>query len=230
MIECSRLRLGSYSMKKKIINFYRKIVISTLWPVAFLLSGCTSEKTKHVQRPVPLNPSSAETQTLDLIAYYRQEKYPMVIKSAQILLEKDPKNWEAELFRGLAYFNYGDKEAANISFGNIPENIRKNMVDSCLELQAIKSRSNRKDLQQVANKFFPDCLSDLLKDSAPFEKQAMNKSDILNLGRLYDLSMSGEDDPEIRKFKEQKFLKTHDLSEEQLSEITARYLELLAEE
>ncbi len=215
-------------MKINIKNLYCKGTLLTLGPLAIMLAGCFTD-TKPIQRPISVNQSTTETHTLDLVSYYRNEKYPMVIKSAQALLKTNPEHWEARFFLGLAYFNYGDKEAANTTFTSIPENVRQNMVDSCLELQGVNSTSNTKDLQDIAKQFFPDCLSDLIKFSAPTEKLMIDDKAILNYGRLYDSSISNEDDPEIRKLKEQKFLKTHKLTEDQLSEITARYLELLTE-
>ena len=216
-------------MRIKLKNLYRKRAILTLWPMLILLAGCSSNSTS-VKRPISSMQSVTETSNLDLITYYRNEKYPMVIKSAQALLKSEPENWEARFFLGLAYFNYGDNEAAVTTFKLIPENVRSNMVDSCLELQGLNSISNEKQLSKLASKLFPDCLNDLIKPTETSNELAIDDNAVRNYGQLYDASISGEDDPEVRKLKEQKFLKKHKLSEEQLSEITARYLELIAEE
>ena len=216
-------------MKIKLKNLYRKSTFLTFWPVFIVLAGCISDNTS-VKRPISSIQAVSQTSNLDLITYYRNEKYPMVIKSAQMLLKSDPENWEAKFFMGLAYFNYGDNEGAFTTFKLIPENVRSNMVDSCLELQGLNSTSNEKQLSKLASKFFPDCLNDLTKPTKISNEIEIDDNAVKNYGQLYDASISTEDDPKVRKLKEQEFLKKHKLSEEQLSEITARYLELIAEE
>ena len=113
---------------------HRRRINFVLWPALIMLAGCFSEVTP-IKRPNSSTQRVNKISNLDLIEYYRSEKYPMVIKSAASLLREEPENWEARLFQGLAYFNYGDIDSANQTFGQIPENIRHNMVDSCLELQ-----------------------------------------------------------------------------------------------
>lgn len=210
-------------------NMHRRRINFVLWPALILLAGCFSEVTP-IKRPNSSTQRVNKVSNLDLIEYYRSEKYPMVIKSAASLLKEQPENWEARLFQGLAYFNYGDIDSANQSFGQIPEHIRHNMVDSCLELQNLNSPTNLDKLRGVATKFFKDCLTDLKKPSQISEEIRITDEVVLKYGKLYDESISGEDDPDIRKLKEQKFLQTHSLTEDQLSEITAQYLELIAED
>ena len=216
-------------MRIKLKNLYRKRTILTFWPMLIVLAGCVSTSTS-VKRPISSIQSVSQTSNLDLITYYRNEKYPMVIKSAQVLLKSEPENWEARFFMGLAYFNYGDNDGAFATFKVIPENVRSNMVDSCLELQGLNSIPNQKQLSKLASKFFPDCVNDLTKPTNTSNEIEIDDNAVLNYGQLYDASISTEDDPKVRKLKEQEFLKKHKLSEEQLSEITARYLELIAEE
>ncbi len=210
-------------------NLYSKRTILTLWPLLIFLSGCLSDSTT-VKRPISATQLTPETSTLELIKYYRNEKYPMVIKSTQELLKSQPNNWEARLFMGLAYFKYGDSEAASNTFNLIPENIRNNMVDSCLELQGLSLTTNTEKLRELTMKFFPDCQEDLSKPEKPSKELEIDDKTVKNYGQLYDASISNEDDPEIRKLKEQEFLKKYKLTEDQLSEITARYLEIIAED
>ena len=210
-------------------NLYSKRTILILWPLLIFLSGCLSDSTT-VKRPISAAQLTPETSTLELITYYRNEKYPMVIKSTQELLKSQPNNWEAILFMGLAYFKYGDNEAASSTFNLIPENIRNNMVDSCLELQGLSLTTDTEKLRQLTKKFFPDCLEDLNKPDSSSKELMFDDQTVKNYGQLYDASISSEDDPDIRKLKEQEFLKKYKLTEDQLSEITARYLEIIAEE
>ena len=216
-------------MRIKLENLYRKRTILTLWPLLIFSGGCISNN-EPVKRPISTTQSMQKSTTLELVTYYRNEKYPMAIKSAQALLKSEPNNWEARLFLGLAYFNYGDDETSVTVLGSIPENIRSSMLDSCLELQSLHSKSNQKKLRELALKFFPDCLDDLTKPADIPEEIEIDDKTVRNYGQLYDASLSGEDDPEIRKLKEEEFLQRHKLTEEQLSEITARYLELITED
>ena len=216
-------------MKINLKQFNGMRTILALWPILIFSAGCFSDNSP-VKRPVSTTQSVSETSTLELVTYYRNQKYPMVIKSAQALLKSEENNWEARFFLGLAYYNYGDIEAADTTFSSIPEKIRHNMVDSCLELQGLNSNSEEKRLSTLAMKFFPDCLKDLKIPKPSSQTFELNDDAIKNYGQLYDASIAAEDDPDLRRLKELEFLKKHRLTEDQLTEITARYLELITEE
>lgn len=197
--------------------------------ICCIFQGCGT-KMERIQRPTTESNKQQSNFNLVLEANYRDQKYPIVIKNAEDFLSKNSEAWDVRLLLGLAYFNFGDIEKATLVFSQIPKEVRSEMVDSCLELQAAKTVDNVTNLMKIAETYFPDCLDDLRTEGSTMVKTELSDSLIRKYGRLYDEIISRNDEPEIRKLKELDFMKRYNFDERDLNEITSRYLEILADD
>lgn len=192
-----------------------------------LFSACCSE-VEQVNRPSSEVKHSEVDISLTIEADYRAQKYPIVIKTAEEFIRTNPESWEIHLFLGLAYFNYGDHEKAKSIFNSIPPESRNRLTDSCLELQVINTAQSNAEVIEMSETFFPDCINDLKKPNLPPEPLKLDSDLVLKLGKMYDAEIAKEDNPQKRKLIEKEFIRKHKLTEEELTEISARYLEMIS--
>ena len=104
-------------MKINLKQFNGKRTILALWPILIFSAGCFSDNSP-VKRPVSTTQSVSETSTLELVTYYRNQKYPMVIKSAQALLKLEENNLVSVDFISNKCPSIVDKNASMELFDN----------------------------------------------------------------------------------------------------------------
>ena len=117
-----------------------------------------------------------------------------------------------------------------MSFAKISPEERSLLAESCLELRELNTTKSKEVVHSLASTYFPDCLAELSQPDDSQESLSFSKEQVMRYGRFYDEGMQKEDDPEIRRMKEEAFLKEYQLTEEQLGEITSRYLDYLADD
>jgi|GEM_PF-2281424 tetratricopeptide (TPR) repeat protein len=190
-------------------------------------TGCSNSPVSP-KRPVADKPVQTDD-LLSIEASYHQGKYLEALSLLDSYLSKHPNNPDALFLQGLVYFQSGDLKGTRQSFSRIPQKERSLLAESCLELRELNSAQSKDKILELAREFFTDCLQELETTTKAVENLTFTKDQIMKYGQFYDQVMGQEDDAEIRRMKEEAFLKKYSLSEDQLGEITSRYLDYLAE-
>lgn len=193
-----------------------------------ILTGCTSKSQAPV-RPSPAQNQPSSSLYLAETAFQSGQNL-QALNLVNSIISKDPRNVQALFLQGLIYLKSGDFEQGRKSFAEISPADRTTLVESCIELKELQNEKNQEPIRNLAQLFFPDCLEELNEKLEYTEPHSMAEEEIIRYGQLLDKALEGEDDPEIRRLKEEAFLKQYQLTGEQLDEITSRYLDYLADQ
>jgi len=191
------------------------------------LLGCLGDSSSSQQSGAG---SESSVEFIDIHKHYRDQRYSVALKALDELMLGQPHRAEAILLKGFILLRTGDSPGAHFEFSKVPESERALMAESCPELREIESSGKAPEVMRAAKEFFPDCVPELGQSVASSDDTEFPKEKVLFLGKLYDQAIRHEGDLEVRRKKEEAFLKKHGLSETQLGEITSRYLDCLAEE
>ena len=227
MINLFAVRLShSYRQKPSMISQILKL--GWCLGTALILAGCTTTSQAPVRpastKPEPSNALySAETA-------FHSGKHLQSLNLLNTIIASDPNNAQALFLQGLIYLKTGDLEQSKKSFEAISADERTVLAESCIELSELETERNRVTIQTIAQLYFPDCLAELNSKTQRVDLNSLTEDEVIKYGRLLDQVMQGEDDPEIRRLKEEAFLQEHQLTNDQLDEITTKYLDYLADQ
>ena len=194
--------------------------------IILFLEGCFENSSSPQQSAHSVDDSA--NSLLDVHNHYSNQRYTIALNAVDEFLAQQPSSAQALLLKGFILLRTGDSSGAQSDFSRIPVSERALMTDSCLELREIGASGKLAEVLQIARVYFPDCLSELSQPLPAVEGLVLSKQKIIFLGQLYDQAIRKEGDLQVRKKKEEDFLKKHGLSESQLGEITSRYLDYLA--
>lgn len=213
-------------------NLFKALALTSL-----VLGGCTSSGTKTPPKQSEPRPS-VETRkpSAGELLNRAQElgnagKTQEALQILAPLTSGDFKN-DALMMQGFFHLKEGQASRASDSFKKIPEEDRQLMAEACMEFSNLKGKIANELLIATAKTWFLDCVPELEPDSKPQQviSLKLSREEILKLGNLYEELMNRTEDDDLRRRMELQFLQEHNLTEAQLTELTARYLEISAED
>ncbi len=213
-------------------NLFKTAVLTSL-----IFGGCTSSSTK-----APLKQSeprhSVETRKPSagelLNRAHELGNAGKIQEAFQVLhpLTSGEFRNDALMMQGFFHLKEGHASRASDSFKKIPEEDRQLMAEACMEFSNLKGKIANELLIATARTWFTDCVAELEPESKPQQvvNLKLSREEILKLGGLYEELMNHTENEDLRRGMELQFLQEHNLTEAQLTELTARYLEISAED
>ncbi|MBW7877345.1 MAG: hypothetical protein H3C47_15310 [Candidatus Cloacimonetes bacterium] len=209
-------------------------LIAILIPLTFG-SGCSKPNPKtSPQINKPEISSSDENDRVSLLAaaqrLYASGQEDEALKSLDLYEKTEKKQAESHFLRGLIDLSKNNIEGSITQFSSISDSERQLMTESCLELARLSSRVSNDVMKSIITRFFPDCLEEVLGMPDIVEvRLTLSPERILELGKIYETRLKATEDESIRVRIEQDFCREFNLSIPELTELSTRYLELLAE-
>lgn len=219
----------------KIQQFFLYAAFFAFW----LLSGCTKTDTP-VSTERPRLSSGNELDTVagnqsplfDANIYYNENRLEEALEIAEKLLVKQPDHGGALFLKAMIQIKKNQYQAASETVKLIPQNSRLALTESCMELIKLHKKISSGEVLTLAIDHFPECAEEFNEEESAQQPDDSGFSyfDIIRIGKLYEQQILQENDANVRRVREEIFLKDHTLTKEQISEISARYLEFMARE
>lgn len=195
-----------------------------------LCFGCRNQDTPaKVGKPALSNPETEEqNQLFTARLYYNENRLDEALDLSNQLLNEKANDSNALFLKVLILLKKHQYQEAIRIIQKIDTIGRSNMPNSCVELTELyKQKSN--DVLAFAVEYFPECADEFNEEEIIEESgSGIPYFEIIRLGKLYEQQILQENDAQVRRVKEEMFLQDHNLTREQVTEISTRYLEFTA--
>jgi hypothetical protein len=197
-------------------------------------TGCDKTAPKTVSKISEPEPTPVDNTKISLLAaaqrLYANGQEDEALKSLDQYEKSEKAQPETRFLRGLIELSKNNPQASALEFSAISDSERQVMTEACLELAKIAQRVSPEVMKSTISRYFPDCLEEVMGMPEAMEvRLTLSPERILELGKIYETRLKATEDESIRMRLEADFCREFGLTIPELTELSTRYLELLAE-